>query len=62
MIVNKKSALIGFGLFLYALVTILALIGCCITREPFFITAGILNFVCNWWVICSIYKHYSDKE
>lgn len=60
MIVGKNSALIGFGVFLYAIITILALIGCCIAKGGFFTIVGVLNFLCNGWVIFSMYKYFSN--
>lgn len=62
MITGKNSALIGFGLFIYTLVTILSLIGCCETKVAFFVVVGILNLLLNGWVITSVYKYFSNKE
>lgn len=62
MIHNKNSALIGFGLFLYTLVTLLALVGCCIAKGGFFTMVGVLNTIANGFVIGSIWKHFSSKE
>lgn len=61
MITDKKSALIGFGMFLYALVTLLALVGCCIAKGGFFTIVGILNTIVNGFVITSIWKYFSKK-
>lgn len=62
MIHNKNSALIGFGLFLYTLVTLLTLIGCCIAKGGFFTVMGVLNTLANGYVIVSIWKHFSNNQ
>lgn len=59
MIVGKNSALIGFGIFLYALITILALIGCFTAKGGFFTIIGVLNLICNGWVVYSMCKRFS---
>lgn len=61
MIIGKHSAIKGFGLFLYAIVTILALIGCCLTGG-FFSYIGVLNLILNGWLIVKIYKYFSTKR
>lgn len=62
MITGKNSAIKGFGLFFYAIITILVLIGCCIsTVSPIFIIAAILNFVANGYAIYKLYRTYSEK-
>lgn len=61
MIINKFSALIGTGMFLHALITIFALVGCCLTGGVF-TYVGVLNLILNGWMIVSIYKRFRTKE
>lgn len=61
MIVGKYSALIGTKMFLYALIAILSLVGCCLTGG-IFTYVGVLNLILNGWVIVSIYKRFRTKE
>jgi hypothetical protein len=61
MIIGKHSALKGFGLFLYAIVTILVLI-CCGISTGYWWVAGVLNFITNSWVIFKLYTHFSNMN
>lgn len=62
MITGKHSAIIGFGLFFYAVLTIMVLIGCCLASGAVFTVVGIANTLINTWVAYKIYKFYADKE
>ena len=59
MIIGKHSALKGFGLFLYAIVTILVLICTCNTSNAWGIV-GIVNAIFNSYVIFALFKHWSE--
>ena len=61
MIHNKNSALIGFGLFLYTLVTLLVFVGL-IQVNTFFAIVGGLNLILNGFMIVKVYNHYKIKE
>lgn len=61
MITGKFSALKGIGLFLYAVITILSLVGCCL-QGGFFCGVGIINTLANGWIISSLYKHWSNAN
>lgn len=61
MIVGKHSALKGFGLFFYALITMLVLICTCNTSD-FWGGVGIVNTIINTYVIITLYKHWSSNE
>lgn len=61
MIVGKHSALIGFGLFLYALVT-LVLLFVTIQMSAVVLIAGALNTLANGYVIYKVYNHFKIKE
>lgn len=62
MIVNKKSALMGFGLILYAVITIIALVACITATGAAFTVAGVLNTLCNGWIIAALYNDYSNNK
>ena len=61
MIVGKHSALKGFGLFLYAIVTILVLIGL-VNLGHFWSVVGIINAVVNGYVIYRLFTYFSDHN
>lgn len=61
MIVGKYSALIGFGLFFYVVLTMMVLIGCCLASGVVFTIVGIVNALINVWVAYNIYKFFADK-
>ena len=61
MIVGKHSALKGFGLFFYAVITILVLI-CCVNNGGFWSVIGIANFLANAWVILKLYTHFCNQN
>ncbi len=61
MIQNKFSALIGFGLFLYTLVTLLVFVGL-VQVNTFFAIVGGLNLILNGFMIVKVYNHYKIKE
>lgn len=61
MIVGKHSALKGFGLFLYAVITILVLI-CCVNNGGFWNVVGIINFIANSVVIYKLFTHFSNQN
>ena len=60
MIVNKYSALIGFGLFLYAIITVFVLFAMWSVNTTFGII-GSINAVFNAAVIINVYNHYKEK-
>lgn len=59
MIIGKHSALKGFGLFLYAIVTILVLICTCNANDAWGIV-GFVNAIFNSYVIFALFKHWSE--
>ena len=61
MIVGKHSALKGFGLFLYAIVTILALI-CCVNNGGFWSVVGIVNTLLNGYMIYRLFTYFSNHN
>lgn len=61
MITGKNSALKGFGLFFYALVTLLVLICTCNTSNAWGVV-GIVNTIINFYVILRLFKYWSDNE
>jgi hypothetical protein len=61
MITGKHSALKGFGLFFYALVTLLVLICTCNTSNAWGVV-GIVNTIINFYVILRLFKYWSDNE
>ena len=61
MIIGKHSAIKGFGLFLYALITILVLI-CTVNVGSFWAVVGIINAVVNSWVILALFKYWSNNN
>lgn len=61
MIIGGHSALKGFGLFLYALITILVLI-CTVNVGSFWAVVGIINAVVNSWVIVALFKYWSNND
>ena len=61
MITGKNSALKGFGLFFYALVTVLVLIGCT-NFNSFFGVVGLINLVLNSCVIVKLFTHFSGED
>ena len=61
MITGKHSALKGFGLFFYALVTLLVLICTCNTSNVWGVV-GIVNTILNSYVILRLFKYWSDNE
>lgn len=60
MIVGKHSALKGFSLFFYALVTILVLICTCNASDAWGIV-GLLNTILNSTVIFRLFKYWSNE-
>ena len=60
MIVNKYSALIGFGLFLYAIVTVFILFAMWSVNTTFGII-GSINAVFNAAVFINVCNHYKEK-
>lgn len=61
MIIGKNSALKGFGLFFYALITILVLVCTCNTSILWGVV-GILNAAINGWIIVALYKNWSSDK
>lgn len=61
MITGKNSTLKGFGLFFYALVTLLVLICTCNTSNAWGVV-GIVNTIINFYVILRLFKYWSDNE
>lgn len=61
MIIGGHSALKGFGLFLYAIVTILVLI-CTVNVGSFWAVVGIINAVVNTCVIVALFKYWSKQS
>lgn len=61
MITGKNSALKGFGLFFYALVTLLVLICTCNTSNVWGVV-GIVNTIINFYMILRLFKYWSDNE
>lgn len=61
MIIGKNSALKGFGLFFYALITILVLVCTCNTSILWGVV-GILNAAINGWIIVVLYKYCSSDK
>lgn len=61
MIVGKHSALKGFGLFLYAVITILTLI-CCVNNGSFWSVVGIVNTLVNGYVIYRLFTYFSNHN
>ena len=61
MIVGKHSALKGFSLFFYALVTILTLI-CCVNNGGFWSVIGIINTLVNSYVIYRLFTYFSTES
>ena len=61
MIVGRHSALKGFGLFLYAIITILALI-CCVNNGGFWSVIGICNLLINSYVIFRLFAYFSNQN
>ena len=61
MIIGKHSALKGFGLFLYAIVTILALIGL-VNLGHFWSVVGFINAVVNAVVIVKLFNYWSNAN
>lgn len=62
MIQDKFSALIGFGLFLYAVITLVVLIGLCNIGTTFWGVVGGINTLLNGYVIYTIYQFFRIKE
>ena len=60
MIVGKHSALKGFGLFFYAVITILVLICTCNANNAWGIV-GLLNTILNGAVILRLFKYWSNE-
>ena len=60
MIVGKHSALKGFGLFFYAVITILVLICTCNASDAWGIV-GLLNTILNSAVIFRLFKYWSNE-
>lgn len=60
MIIGKHSALKGFGLFLYAVITILVLICTCNASDAWGII-GLLNTILNGTVIFRLFKYWSNE-
>ena len=60
MIIGKNSALKGFGLFFYTLLTILVLVCTCNTSILWGVV-GILNAVINGLIIVALFKYWSKE-
>lgn len=60
MITGKNSALKGFGLFFYALVTLLVLICTCNASDAWGMI-GLLNTILNSVVIFRLFKYWSNE-
>ena len=61
MIIGKHSALKGFGLFLYALVTILVLI-CTVNSGHFWSVVGIVSTLVNGYLIVKLFTYFSNHN
>lgn len=61
MIVGKNSALKGFGLFFYALVTILVLI-CTVNVGGYWCVCGVLNTLLNAIVVIKLFRSFSENS
>ena len=61
MIIGKHSALKGFGLFLYAIVTILVLI-CTVNIGHLWGVVGICNTLVNSYVIYKLFAYFSNQN
>ena len=61
MIVGKHSAIKGFGLFLYAVITILVLI-CTVNKGHFWGVIGICNLLINSYVIFKLFAYFSNQN
>ena len=59
MIVGKHSALKGFSLFFYAIITILVLICTCNASDAWGIV-GLFNTILNGAVIVRLFKYWSE--
>lgn len=62
MIVGKYSALKGFGLFFYVIVTLMTLICICAFCGGWWCIIGVLNTMINTCVIVLIYNYWSRKS
>lgn len=62
MITGKNSALKGFALFAWAVVLILAFIGCCIAGQVVFVAAAIALFGVNVFCIYTLYDMWSGEN
>lgn len=60
MIVGKHSALKGFALFFYAVITILVLICTCNASDAWGIV-GLFNTILNGAVIVRLFKYWSNE-
>ena len=61
MIIGNNSALKGFGLFFYALITILVLVCTCNTSILWGVV-GIINAAINGWIIVALYKYWTSVK
>ena len=61
MIIGKHSAIKGFGLFLYAIITLLVLICTCNVSNAWGVV-GVINTVLNFWVILALFKYWSNNS
>lgn len=61
MITGKNGALKGFGLFLYAIITILVLI-CTCNVNSFWGVIGIINTILNSSVILALFRYWSNES
>lgn len=58
MIIEKFSAIKGFILFFYAIITLLALVGCCLQGGIFY-GIGVTNTLINGYLIYKIFQYWS---
>lgn len=61
MITGKYSALKGFSLFFWAIITVLVLAATISTGEGLFIAAGIINFIANSALVAFMYLYWSKS-
>ena len=61
MIVGKNSALIGFSLFAWLIVAVLALIPC-VEYNTFFGIVGLINLALNGCVVYKLFTHFSNRN
>lgn len=61
MIIGKHSAIKGFGLFLYAIITLLVFI-CTVNVGSFWAIVGIINAIVNTCIIVALFKYWSNNN